>query len=160
MSSGDVKKGGIGFAAGTNFGVADNVAATRLPFISTSGVLTPSQVQQQVNAAYARNDAKTQSELRKLTGDMAGRGFSGTSPILAALQVGLVGQGLRASIQAATQIRLDAAKLNADAVFDGQKAVSEQFIQQEQVMLDDAKNTTARVVGVLGAVAQMIGSAL
>src|SRR4051794_13178063 len=105
MAAGDDKTQGIGFANVVG-PVANAVAGTRLPFISTSGVLTPAQVQQQVNSAYARNDARTVSEVRKLTGDMAGRGFSANSPILAALQVGLSGQNLRASLAAATQIRL------------------------------------------------------
>lgn len=158
MGSGDTKTGGIGFATGSS--VADAVAATNLPFISTSGVLTPAQIQQQVNAATARGDSRTQSEYRKLTGDMVGRGFSSNSPILAALQVGLAGQNIRAALGTETQIRLEAAKLNADAVFEGQKAVSEQFIQQEGVLLEGDKNTITRQVGILSAVAQMVAAAL
>ena len=101
MPSGDVKTDGIGFAGGTS--VPDQVAATQLPFIGTSGVLTPAQIQQQVNAAYARNDAKTNSAALALVEDMSGRGFSANSPILSALRVGLTGQNLRSSILAEQQ---------------------------------------------------------
>ena len=158
MSGGDTKTGGIGFASGTS--IPDQVAATQLPFIDTSGVLTPAQIQQQVNAAYARNDAKTNSETLRLIEDMSGRGFSANSPILAALRVGLTGQNLRSSIQAETQIRLESAKLNAEATFDAQKALSDQFLAQEGVLIDHEKNEVTRTVGVLSAISQLVGSAL
>jgi hypothetical protein len=158
MPGGDVKTDGIGFAGGTS--IPDQVAATRLPFISTSGVLTPAQVQAQVNAAYARNDAKTTTDIASLVEDMTGRGFSANSPILAALRVGLTGQSLRSSIEAETKIRFDSAKLNADAVFAGQKAISDQFIAQEGVLIDKDKNDVTRAVGILSAVMQMVGNAL
>ncbi|SIO38110.1 hypothetical protein SAMN05444166_4242 [Singulisphaera sp. GP187] len=159
MAAGDVKSQGIGFAA-TVGPVANTVAATRLPFISTGGVLSPAQIQEQVNAAAAKGDARVASEIRKLTGDMAGRGFSSSSPILAALRVGLAGQNLRATLTASSQIKIEAAKVNAEAVYQGQKAVSEQFIQQEQVLNDVERNNVTRQVGVLNAVFSMVGSAL
>lgn len=158
MGSGDVKSGGIGFASGSS--VADAVAATNLPFIRTTGVLTPAQVQQSVNAVYARNDTRIQSETRRLIGEMTGRGFSPSSPILSALRVGLTGQSLRASIEGATQVQLESAKLNADNLLNSQKAVSDQFNQQESILVEQEKNTVTREVGVLSAIAQMVGSSL
>jgi hypothetical protein len=159
MGGGDVKSGGIGFAtAGTS--VADAVAGTQLPLINTSGVLTPAQIQQQVNAAYARNDAKTTSETLRLVEDLAGKGFSANSPILSALRVGLTGQNLRSSILAEQQIRLEGAKANAELILASQKALSDQFIAQEGVLVDKDKNDVTRTVGIISAVMQMIGSAL
>lgn len=158
MPAGDTKTDGIGFAGGTSF--PDQVAATQLPFIDTSGVLTPAQIQQQVNAAYARNDAKTNSETLRLIEDMSGRGFSANSPILSALRVGLTGQNLRTSILAEQQIRLEGAKANAEQVLASQKALSEQFIAQEGVLIDKDKNDVTRTVGVLSAISQLVGSAL
>jgi len=158
MGGGDTKTGGIGFASGSS--VADAVAATQLPFISTSGVLTPAQIQQQVNSASARSDTRTQSEIRRLIGDLSGRGFSTNSPILAALRVGLAGQNLKATLENATQIQLESAKLNADATFAGQKAVADQYNAQEQVLVSIAVNNTTRTVGVLKAVTEMVGNAL
>lgn len=158
MGGGDVKTGGIGFATGST--VADAVAATQLPVISTSGVLTPSQVQQLVNSSNARADAKSASEFTRISQQLAGRGFSSNSPILAALQVGLIGQNLRTAISAESQIRIDSAKLNGESITTRQKNASDQFIQQEQVLLDSAKNDVTRTVGILSAVSQLIGAAL
>lgn len=156
MGAGDVKTGGIGFGNGSS--VADATAATQLPYISTSGVLTPAQIQQQVNANYARNDAKATSEFNRISQVMAGRGFASNSPISQALQVGLVGQALRASIQGETQIRIDSAKANADTITTRQKNLSDQFLQQEQLLIDGERVDVTRTVGVLQAVSQLIGS--
>jgi hypothetical protein len=117
-------------------------------------------LQQQVNQAYARNDARTQALIRKSQGDLAGRGFSSTSPILEALKVGYITSNLRASVEAASQIRLQAAQANVDAVFRAQQARSEQFIQQENVVLEAEKNQIQRQVGVLNAVASLVGGIL
>jgi hypothetical protein len=130
------------------------------PYIATRGVFTPAMLQQQVNQAYARNDSRTQALIRKSQGDLAGRGFSSTSPILEALKVGYITSNLRASIEAASQIRLAAAQANVDAVFRGQNARSEQYIQQEQVVIEAEKNQIQRQVGVLNAVAQLVGGIL
>lgn len=157
MGSGDVKSGGIGFASGSS--VADAVAATQLPVINTTGVLTPAQIQQQVNAAYTRNDAKTQSATLDLIEQMTGRGFSANSPILNALQVGLLGQNLRASITAETQIRIQGAQANAEMLFNQQKAVSDQFIAQEGVLVDEQRNEVTRTVGVLSAIINLVAAA-
>lgn len=158
MGSGDIKSGGIGFAAGAT--VADAVAGTQLPFIDTSGVLTPAQIQQQVNSAYARNDAKTNSETLSLIESMTGRGFSANSPILAALRVGLTGQNLRSSILAEQSIRLEGAKANAEQVLNSQKALSDQFLAQEGVLVDEQKNDVTRTVGIIQAISSLVGSAL
>lgn len=158
MGSGDVKTGGIGFASGST--VADAVAATRLPYIRTCGVLTPAQVQMSVNAAQAKADTRTQSEIRRVESDLSGRGFSTNSPILAAIRAGLASQNLRATLESQTKIQIEAATTNAQAIFDGQKAVSDQYLQQEQVLLSHEQNENQRSVGVLQAVATMVSSAL
>lgn len=128
-----------------------------LPFISTSGVLTPAQIQQQVNAAWARNDSRTQAQIIQTQRELAGRGFSSNSPLLEALKVGYIGQNFRANNDAATQIRIEGAKANADAVFQGQKAVADQFNNQQGVVLESEKNQVTRQVGLVGALAQLIG---
>ena len=128
-----------------------------LPFISTSGVLTAGQIQRQVNSALARNDSRTQAQILQAQRELSGRGFSSNSPLLEALKVGFVGQNLRANLDAETGIRIEAAKANADAVFTGQKAVSDQFNQQQGVALESEKNQVTRQVGLVGALAQLIG---
>jgi hypothetical protein len=136
------------------------VTVTGLPYIATRGVLTPAQLQQQVNQAYARNDSRTQALIRKSQGDLAGRGFSSNSPILEALKVGYITANLRASVEAASTIRLQAAQANVDAVFRGQQARSEQYLAQENVLVEAERNTITRQVGVLNAVANLIGGVL
>lgn len=154
---GDVPQQGIGFGSSPNITIADAVAGTALPFISTSGVLTPSQIQQLVNAAVAKADQRAASEVRKLVGDLAGRGFSASSPIATALSVGINGQALQAQMSETTQIQVQSAKENANAIFNGQKAVSDQFLGQEAVLNDAARTEMQRVVGVLQAVSSMVG---
>jgi hypothetical protein len=141
-------------------GSVTQLARVNAPYISARGVFTPAQLQQQVNAIYARNDARTQAAIRQLQGDLAGRGFGAASPLALALQAGLVGSQLRASFEAASQVRLQAAQANVDATFRGQQALSQQFHEQEQVLLDDDRNNITRQVGVLQAVATMIGGLL
>lgn len=158
MGGGDTKSGGIGFASGGS--LADTVAATQLPFISASGVLTPNEIQQQVNQEWATAAAKAASDQLQLISDLTGRGFSANSPILQALNVSISGQALRGSLSSELQFRLGAAKDNAEQSFSGQTAQSDQFLKQEGVLVDSARNDVQRVVGVLQAVAGMIGSAL
>ncbi len=154
---GDIPAQGIGFGAAASPTTPDAVAQTNLPFITTSGVLTPSQIQQLVNAAVAKADQRATSQIKQLIGDMSGRGFSVNSPIVSALTVGIQGQSLQSQMATASQIRVDSAKANADAIFNGQKALSDQFIQQEGILNDGAKNEVQRVVGVLSAVCGMVG---
>jgi hypothetical protein len=147
--------GGTGGGGST----AGNVTITA-PFIGTRGVLTPAMLQQQVNQAYARNDSRTQALIRQAQGDLAGRGFSATSPILDALKVGYITGNLRASIEAASQIRLQAAQANCDAVFRSQQARSEQYLAQENVLIQAEQNVIQRQVGVLNAISSLVGGIL
>lgn len=118
---GDIPAQGIGFGAAASPTTPDAVAQTNLPFITTSGVLTPSQIQQLVNAAVAKADQRATSQIKQLIGDMSGRGFSVNSPIVSALTVGIQGQSLQSQMATASQIRVDSAKANAEAIFNGQK---------------------------------------
>lgn len=129
---------------------------TAAPQITIGGYYTPAQVQAQVNLAYARNDARTQSQIRAAQGDLAGRGFSSNSPLLEVLKVGYAGQNFRASNEAATQIRFQAAKENGDSLFQTQQAAAQQFNQFQQVFLASEQNLITRQVGLLSAVAQMV----
>ena len=128
-----------------------------LPFISTAGVLTPAQIQMQVNAAWARNDSRTQAQILQTQRELAGRGFSSNSPLLEALKVGYIGQNFRANNDAATSIRIQSAQANAEQILNGQKAVADQFNNQQGVVLESEKNQVTRQVGLVGALAQLIG---
>ena len=128
-----------------------------LPFISTAGVLTPAQIQQQVNSAWARNESRTNAQILQTQRELAGRGFSSNSPLLEALKVGYIGQNFRANNDAATSIRIEGAKANAEQILNSQKAVADQFNSQQGVVLESEKNQVTRQVGLVGALAQLIG---
>jgi hypothetical protein len=127
------------------------------PFVSTRGVFTPSEVQAQVNLAYARNDSRTQSLIRQAQGDLAGRGFSSNSPLLDALKLGLNGLNLKANNEAATAIRFQAAQANADRQSKGQELANQQFVGVQTLVLDSERNAVTRQVGLVSAIAQMVG---
>jgi hypothetical protein len=127
------------------------------PFVSTRGIYTAAQVQQQVNLAWARNDSRTQAQLLQTQKELAGRGFSSNSPLLEALKVGYLGQNLRSNAEAATTIRLQSAQANAEQTLKGQELRNTQFNQQQGVAIESEKNQVTRQVGLVGALASLIG---
>ena len=110
-----------------------------------------------MNAAWAKNDSKTQAQILQTQKELTGRGFSSNSPLLEALKVGYVGQNFRANNDAATQIRIQAAQANAEQILNSQKAVADQFNNQQGVVLESEKNQITRQVGLVGALSQLIG---
>jgi hypothetical protein len=134
------------------------LAIDSAPYVTTRGVLTPSQIQAQVNGLYVRNDVRMASLIRQAQGDLAGRGFSSNSPLLDALRVSYAAQNLRASTEGSTGLRIQAAQANASQVTQGQSLAVQRWQAQQQVALDSEKNAITRKVGLLGAVAQMVGS--
>lgn len=158
MPTGDVKSQGIGFASGTS--IPDTAAATQLPIISTSGVLTPAQIQQQINKAWATAAAKLATDQLELTEDLTGRGFSANSPMLLMLNSALSGQCLSGQLLAESEIVYNTAKLNSEAIFASQTEVSKQFQQQEQILVDVQRNQVTQVVGIVQAVCGMVGAAI
>lgn len=127
-----------------------------IPYISVRPVFTPSEIQQQVNAIYARNDARTVSSIRQSQSELSGRGFSSNSPLIEAIKIGLQGQNLQASVSGASGVRLSSAQANVDAIRESQKLRQDQYDQYWQGAIDIQRNLYTRQVGVLGAVAQMI----
>ena len=127
------------------------------PFINTRGVYTPAQIQAQVNLAWARNDSRTQAQILQTQKELAGRGFSSNSPLLEALKVGYLGQNLRSNNEAATTIRLQSAQANADQTLKAQELLNTQFNQQQGVAIESEKNQVTRQVGLVGALASLIG---
>ncbi len=76
-------------------------------------VLSEGQIQQQVNAQRATNDAGAAGQVRRQTQDLAGRGVGANSPLARAIQSQVYGQNLNANTTASTNTRLNAAQLNA-----------------------------------------------
>lgn len=127
------------------------------PYVSTRGVFTLAQIQQQVNKAWAQNDARAQSQLRQLQGELAGRGFSSNSPLFDVIRVGVLGQTLRANNDSATSIRLQSARANAEQTLKAQELQVNEFQAKNGVALESEKNQITRQVGFVGALAQLVG---
>lgn len=144
-------------AQNDNTTIATPNLSFQAPVINANGVFTAGQVQAQVNSALARCDSRTQSQIRQMQGDLAGRGFSSNSPLADMLTVGLTGQNLRAGVDAEREIRFEAAKANSDAIFQVNQLQQQQFNQNQQAALDSERNQVTRQVGLVGGLAQLIG---
>lgn len=139
-------------------GLADaNGNQAPFPYVSLAGVLTERQIQQQVNSALARNDSRTQAAILNAQTELAGRGFSSNSPLLQAMTTGYLGQNLRANCDAETQIRVQAAQANADQILKATQVAVNATQAQQGVLIDSEKNKITRQVGLMGALAQLVG---
>jgi hypothetical protein len=101
------------------------------PTISDAPVYSEQQIQQQVNAARAQNDAATASRNQKIGREMAGRGYGSRSPLAMALANANQSQALGANTAAEQQLRFQAAGANASHVLDAQKALEQQFASRQ-----------------------------
>jgi hypothetical protein len=101
------------------------------PEIGVRGVWDPQQVDQQVNAARASNDASTASRVRSAEAANGAAGFGPNSPLLMALRQGFQNQNLMANADAGRQIRTQAAQQNSDAIFKQQQARESQFASRQ-----------------------------
>lgn len=138
-------------------GLATPGLSVLLTPITVGGVFTPAEIQAQVNQSYARNDARTASQIRQAQADLAGRGFSSNSPLLSSLQVGFMGQNLRANTEASISLRVSTATANAKQVLDSQTLANLQFHEQNEVAIDSEKNQVTRQVGIVEALARIVG---
>jgi hypothetical protein len=71
--------------------------------------------------------------------------------------VGYGFQSVRAAANAETATRIAAAKVNAEQEFRGQQAQVQQYGDQQQAILASERNQVQRQVGLLQAVAEMVG---
>lgn len=86
---------------------------TPQPGVTVGGVYTPQQIEEQVNAAYAKNAGQTDTARRLATESAAGRGIAPQSPLLSALNGQLLAAQMAADADAGRNIRFDAAGANA-----------------------------------------------
>lgn len=105
------------------------------PNIGTGPVWDPGQVQRQVNAARAGNDAATSNQIGRMQGSMGARGFGTQSPLAMALQQRMQADNLATNTDAERNIRWDSAKGNAQQLLASQKAAADSWhqYQQEQI---------------------------
>lgn len=103
------------------------------PAVTPGGVYSDQETQQQVNAARAGIDQQAASQGRAAATRLAGQGFGGRSPLLAALQGQIQGQAMAAGADAERQTRLGAAEANAK-----QRLAAEDLMQQQWRDLEDS----------------------
>lgn len=102
------------------------------PEISVGPVLNDQQIQQQVNATRASNDATAANQTVQDQRDAGGRGFASNSPLLAMLNAGRQMSANQANTQAEQGLRLNAAQQNAGHILDTQQAREQQFASRQQ----------------------------
>lgn len=125
-------QGGFGQSPGAaNFGGQ--------PKISANPVYSPQQIQQAINTTRAGNDQGTQSQIRNMQNDLAGRGFGANSPLAQALGMGMQSANLSANTQAQTQLGLGAAQANAQQVLAGQTAQEQQYAARQTEAIQRAQ---------------------
>jgi len=113
--------------------------------INTAPIYSPAMIQQQVNNQQAFNDATTQSQINQSQQQLGAQGFSGNSPLLAALTQQYLGQNNAANSQAAYGIQQQAAQQNAAYQQAGQIAAA-------QVGLGEQQNLTSLLASLMGMV--------
>jgi hypothetical protein len=146
-----------GESEGGSDGWADLVAAVgTAPYISAAGVWTPQQIQQQVNAIYARASQTSQSLSRRAEIEMSSRGLAASSPLLSVLKAGYAQAELRTSTEESVKLNLDASKLNREMVLKGQTAQQDQFASHQKVFVDLNGNAVQLHVGLFNGMATML----
>jgi hypothetical protein len=113
-----------GFGA---FGGAPGGQSGQGPEITTKGVYTQPQIDQQVNAAKAGNDAATAARTKAFSADAAGRGFAPNSPLALAMAGRFQNQNLATNADAEREIRQGAGEKNAGLLLKQQQAREQQF---------------------------------
>ncbi len=149
----------LGSFAGGGWGTAGyqgQGAQGQQPAISDAPVYSQGQVQQQVNAGRAQNDAATADRQRALSQRMAGRGFGTNSPLAMALSNSLFQGNLATNTGAEQDLRWKAAQGNASQVLEAQKARETQYasrqdedIRRNQVVRNQQSALLASLLGSL-----------
>lgn len=128
------------------------------PWISESGVYTPSQVQAQLNALYARSDMETATKIHDAQIDLAGRGFGGSSPLIDMLRFSYEAVSVQSSVEGAQQLALQLAQANTEMLLNQQSKRQEQYGTNEQTYMQLARTTVELTVGLFDAVSRIISS--
>jgi hypothetical protein len=123
------------------------------PRIDARPVYSQGQIQQQVNARTAANDAGTASRVQQMQNSMAGRGFGSNSPLAMALQGNMMNANVAANLANERETRLGSAQANTDAVFRGQQAQEQQFASRQREDIERNRN----MVSLIGSLGSLIG---
>lgn len=123
------------------------------PGITVGPVWSPDQIQQQVNAARASNDATLASRQQQMRQQVAGRGFGSNSPLAQALGVQLQGQNLSANAEAGREIPWQAAQGNAQQLLRSEQARETQFANRQQEDIERRRMQMTQANALLAALA-------
>ncbi len=124
------------------------------PNIKVGGVWSGDQVQQQVNATRATNDAGLAAQQQAMQQKMAGRGFGANSPLAQALGTSMQNANLAANTGAEREIRWDAAQGNAAHRLESQVARENQFATR---MDEDIRRRQTQMQGYSALLAALAG---
>lgn len=126
------------------------------PSITRGPVWTGDQIQQQVNAGQAANQASADTQNRATATRLAGQGFGSRSPLAAALQNATGMQTAAANADVDRQTRWDAAQGNADSVYRGDQLATQQWqlaedqdIRRRQMQTTYAGNLASVLAGLV-----------
>jgi hypothetical protein len=128
------------------------------PWISQGGVWTPSQVQSQLNALYARSDQKTATDIHDAQIDLAGRGFAGSSPILDMLRFSYEAANVQSSVEGAQQLALQAAQANSEMILNQQGKRQDQWATTEATYAQLQKVAVDLTTGIFQSVASILNA--
>ena len=108
-----------GYGGGTtgSFGLVGG-SNTQQPNLPDNFVYSPDQIQQQVNSARAQGDQGAESQKRKMSGELAGRGFGSKSPLAMALAQAADSTARMSNADQEREIRFDAAGANANQALE------------------------------------------
>lgn len=125
------------------------------PQINAGPVWNGQQVQEQVNAAQAKNSASAQTATKGLQQSFAGRGFASNSPLLQALQSGVDMNRMSQNATAAREIPWQAAEGNAKQLLASQRAQEEQFANRQAEDIERRKGNQQYQSSLLSILASM-----
>jgi hypothetical protein len=128
------------------------------PWITQGGVWTPSQIQSQLNALYARSDQKAATLLHDAQIDLAGRGFGGSSPLIDMLRFSYDAEAMATSTEGAQQIALQSGQANAEQLLSQQQQRQAQYEANERTFAELQRIAVELSTGVLQAVAQIVSA--
>lgn len=110
------------------------------PQIDAGPIWSPQDIQQQVNARTATNDAATQSRVRGMQRQIGASGFGSNSPLAMALQGQYQNQNLQTNTANARDTRMNATSENAGHLFKTQMGRESQYASR---MDEDIRRRTA-----------------
>lgn len=140
-----------GMGQGLNGGYGGAGQRGEQPEINAAPVLTANQMQQQVNAQRAGNDASMAGRVQQMNAGLAGRGFGSNSPLAQALMANFAGQNMATNTANERETRLSGAQMNSEHVLKAQQAREQQFASRQQEEIERGKAYTGGISSLMSA---------